>query len=586
MTKKVCVWGVVLLLMVGASVLSNGQSEIKNPDAIITLTAFPITTLDPSWHYETSSAAVLSQIYETLITYKGSSATEFEPLLATEVPSLENGLISEDGLTYRFPIRKGVRFHNGNELTPEDVEYSFERMMVMDRTGGPAYLLLEPLLDVSSLTDEDGNFVVGFEQIDQAVEVEGDYVVFHLATPCPSFLSIIACNWAGLIIDKEWTIEHGGWDGTEATWKDFHNPAKKEDTALFNIANGTGPFMLERWDPGQEIVLKRNDNYWRGPAKIERLVRRIVYEWSTRRMALLAGDADIVYVPAMYIPQVEGVEGIKVIKPLPQLFVTGIMWNQDINLEGNPFVGSGQLDGEGIPADFFKDIDVRKAFSYSFDWDAFIEEGLLGLGRPLASPIPPGIDYYNPDQQGYQYDPEKATEHFKRAFGGEVWEKGFKLVIAYNTGNEARKLAGEILERNIEALNPKFHIDVLGVTWPTLLDLRLTKRLPVYVAGWVADYPDAHIFVYPYMYSTGYYAITQGIKGYDALIEEGRRTLDPEKRREIYYKLQNLAQEDAIGLWYQVMGAYIGREWVKGWYFNPMFPADVLGANFYVMSKG
>jgi peptide/nickel transport system substrate-binding protein len=578
---------VVMVLVLTIGVLSNGQGqEVKNPDTIITVTAFPITTLDPSWHYETSSGAVLFQIYETLIFYKGTSATEYVPKLATEVPSLENGLISEDGLTYKFPIRKGVKFQNGNELTPEDVEYTFERTMVMDRTGGPAWLLLEPLLNVSSLTDEEGNFVVTFDQIDRAVEVEGDYVVFRLATPFPPFLGIIASSWAGLIIDKEWTIEQGGWDGTEATWKDFHNPAKKEDTALFDVANGTGPFMLERWDPGKEIVLKRNDNYWRKPAKVERLVRKIVYEWTTRRLMLLEGDADTVYTPAMYIPQVEGVEGIKVVKGLELLFVTGIMFNQELNMKGNTLVGSGKLDGEGIPSDFFRDINVRKAFCYSFDWDTFIEDGLLGLGKPLASPIPPGVDHYNPDQKGYQYDPEKAKEHFKKAFDGELWEKGFKLVAIYNVGNEVRKLAAEILERNIEALNPKFHIDVLGVTWPTMLDMRLTKRLPILVSGWVADYPDPHNFVFPYMHTTGYYSMTLGISGYDELIDEGRRTIDPEKRKEIYYKLQELAYEDAVSLWYQVLGASIWRDWIKGWYFNPMFPSDVLGAYFYVMSKG
>jgi len=577
----------MLVLVLTIGVLSSGQGqEVKNPDTIITVTAFPISTLDPTWTYETSSCAVIFQMYETLLFYKGSSPTNFVPMLATEVPSRENGLISEDGLTYKFPIRKGVRFHNGNELTPEDVEYTFERMMVMDRTGGPAYLIEEPLLDVSSLTDAEGNFVVTFEQIDKAVEVEGDYVVFHLAIPHPPFLSAVINYWSGSIIDKEWTIKQGGWDGTEATWKDFHNPAKKEDTALFDAANGTGPFMLEKWDPGKEIVLVRNDNYWREPAKIERLVRKIVYEWTTRKMMLLKGDADIVYVPAMFIPQVEGVEGIEVSEPLPLLFVTGIMWNQKLNMKGNTLVGSGELDGEGIPPDFFADINVRKAFTYSFDWDVFIRDGLNGLGTPLASPIPPGIPYYNLEQEGYQYDPEKAEEQFKKAFDGKLWEKGFKLVAIYNVGNAARKLAAEILEQNIEALNPKFRIDVLGVTWPTMLDMRMTKRLPLLVSGWVADYPDAHIMVYPYMSTTGYYSATLGISGYDELIDEGRRALDSEKRKEIYYKLQELAYEDAVSLWYQIMGVHISRDWLKGWYFNSMFPSDVLGAYYYEISKG
>lgn len=106
-------------------------AQIKNPDTIITLTIGEPDTLNSHFAYDTASGEVLGQIYECLIEYVGSSVVEMAPRLATAVPSLENGLIKDGGKTYIFPIRKNVKFHNGAVLTPEDVDYSFEKGFVL-----------------------------------------------------------------------------------------------------------------------------------------------------------------------------------------------------------------------------------------------------------------------------------------------------------------------------------------------------------------------------------------------------------------------------------------------------------------------
>ncbi|RLE12907.1 ABC transporter substrate-binding protein, partial [Candidatus Aerophobetes bacterium] len=127
-----------IMLVAGMAVVST--AEVKNPDTLIVADIGTVDSLDPAWAYDTASGARIFNIYETLITFKGESTDEFVPLLATKVPTVENGLISPDGLNYTFPIRKGVKFHNGEPLTPEDVEYSFERAMVQDRDGGPVWM--------------------------------------------------------------------------------------------------------------------------------------------------------------------------------------------------------------------------------------------------------------------------------------------------------------------------------------------------------------------------------------------------------------------------------------------------------------
>ncbi|MEM3907793.1 MAG: ABC transporter substrate-binding protein, partial [Nitrososphaerota archaeon] len=260
-------------------ITTPARPPIKNPDTIIEATIGEPETLDPAWAYDTASGEVIFNIYETLIFFNREKVDEFIPMIAEKVPSVENGLIKDDGRTIIFPIRKGIKTHAGGEITPEDVEYSFERTMVQDRDGGPVWMLLEPLLGVESTRDpETGEIVVTFDQIDRAVEVEGNNVVFRLAKPFPTvtFLQILSQTWAS-IVDKECAIQNGAWPGTEENWQDYNNPETPE---LQEIDCGSGPFKLERWEHGKEVSLVRFDDYWRGPAKIARAVIKKVDEWS------------------------------------------------------------------------------------------------------------------------------------------------------------------------------------------------------------------------------------------------------------------------------------------------------------------
>jgi peptide/nickel transport system substrate-binding protein len=108
-------------------------------------------SLDPYFQYDITSNEPVKNVYENLLAWEGESVTEYKPHLATQVPSQENGLISADGRVYTFPIRKNVKFHNGNSLTPEDVEYTYERAMIFDRAGGPSWMILEPLTGYSTI---------------------------------------------------------------------------------------------------------------------------------------------------------------------------------------------------------------------------------------------------------------------------------------------------------------------------------------------------------------------------------------------------------------------------------------------------
>lgn len=165
-------------------------------------------SLDPVYSYDGVTHGLLINVYDTLLKFDGASLTDLLPSVSAAVPSKDNGLISADGRTYTFPIRKGIKFQGGEDLTPEDVRYSLLRFLLSDVSGGPSSLLLEPILGVSSTRNDKGEIVVDFKEAANAVRVEGDNVVVTLKRPFAPFLSIVA-RW-GYIVSKEGGLR-GAW---------------------------------------------------------------------------------------------------------------------------------------------------------------------------------------------------------------------------------------------------------------------------------------------------------------------------------------------------------------------------------------
>lgn len=578
--SKVC-WLLVVALIATAMVLpacaGEKAVEIKNPDTFISASIGSPETLDPAYAYDTASGEIIQAVYETLLFYDGGNTTKFVPMLATEWTT------SADGKTYRFKIREGVKFQNGNTLTPEDVEYSFERGMVQDYGGGPQWMLFEPLFGVGVASSRTDKGLLSLDEIKSKVEVDGQWVQFNLASPYEPFLQILANSW-GSIVDKEWCIANHDWDGTQASYEALNDPPSG-GSPIHAIMNGTGPFKLERWEPGVETSLVRNDDYWRAPAKLERVLFKVVDEWTTRKLMLEAGDADYVYVPRAYIDELEGVSGLTVYKDLPTLQCDAFFFQFAIGPEST-LVGSGKLDGKGIPLDFFTDINVRKGIAYAFDWETYLKDALKGEGQQVGSSIVEGLSYYDPNAPRYTLDLDKAAGYFKAAWGGEVWEKGFTFTLAYNVGNLARKTASEILQENLVSINPKFTVLIQAMQWPTFLANSRAGLLPMFTVGWLADYPDAHNFVFPFMHSTGVYSGRQHYSNaeVDDLIAQGILAATPAERESIYRRLDQLYYDEVPSFIIdQPLGRRYFRDWVTGWYYNPVLPSAL--GNIYTLGK-
>ena len=557
----------------------NGEtSDIRNPDAFVIASSNDIASLDPAYAYDTSSNGQIENIYETLVEFDRDSTSEFIPSLATE------WTVSDDGKTYRFKIREGVSFHNGNPLTPEDVEYSFERGMVQDYVLGPQWMFFEPLFGLGNYTSRTGNGLIPLEDIKNKVEIDGQWVQFNLAIPYEPFLQILASSW-GSIVDMEWCIENGDWDGTEESYEALNDPMPG-GSPIHSITNGTGPFMLGYWDPGTEIRLVRNDDYWGAPASFERVITVIIEEWGQRRLMLESGEVDCAVIPSGEIPYMREMPGILAYEDLLTLTNQAFIFQFGID-PTSTLIGSGQLDGNGIPTDFFSDVDVRKGFAYAFDWDTYIPTAMGGYGEQISSPIVQGVPYYKPDWPSYELDLAKAEEHLRAAWDGLLWENGFEMTLVHVAGDITGKTACEILQYNLYEINPLFKINIQLMGWPAMFAQMDRGGLPMYLSGWTADYPDPHNFVFPYMHSDGLFANSQGYSNglVDDLVEQAISSSNHSERQMLYDQIAELYYDEVPSIMIiQFVGVFFFRDWIQGFIHNPIRP--VYEDYAYYLSKG
>jgi len=564
---------------------AQGQA-VKNQDTFIYAAFGEPETMDPHYAYDDASHQVtLWHVYETLVFFNGSSTGQFVPMLSTTVPSVQNGGLSRDGKTYTFRIRSGVKFHDGTAMTAEDVKYSLLRFMFMDRDCGPSWILLQPILGVDVTRDDKGTLNTAlFTEADRAIRVQGDTVTITLKSPFAPFMGIVA-QWSS-VVSKKWAIAQGDWNGTAATLRRLNNPTKPDDTPFFSKGNGTGPFRLVEWDRGtRQTILERNTGYWRAPAKLRRVIIRGVDDFGARRLMLQQGDADAISVNRNELPQVEGLPGVRIVDDLSVLSNVGVFMTLKIDTTGgNPDVGSGRLDGNGIPGDFFADVNVRRGIAQALDYNTMLRDCYRNKGFVGRGPIPRGMLGHNTNQRWYEFNRERATAAFREARGGQIWNTGFKFTILHNAGNTVRECVARVLKSGIESLNPKFQVDVRSITWATYLAQYRQSKLPLFIIGWGADYPDAENFVAAYQHSKGTYSGAQGYNNPEAdkLIEQVRNETDPAKRRAMFYKLGEIAYNDVITINIDAVGLRVMRSWVRGWYHNPAFLHQY---NFYPMSK-
>jgi len=327
-------------------------------------------SLDPAWDYETSGGEIIQNVYETLVFYKEDSASELEPMLATEVPSIENGGISEDGLTYTFHLREGVKFHDGTAFNASAVKYSIDRAMYYDDPESPGWILTQ-VLDPENTS---------------SVEVVDEYTVrFNLQFPYTPFIYCLAYTVASIVSPTYVEANGGVQPRSENNWMDTH-------------MCGTGPFMLDEWaQDSTYIVLKKNPDYWGDEPALDTVRVEYVDEYNTRYLALTSGIADYIYAPREHASDLMNreSEGIKVLTGTPTFDVNFFGFNQAMKP--------------------FDDLNVRKAFCYALDYETYYNQIQSGITSPMQGVIPKGMFGHDYDLPIYTHDLTKAKEYLKAA---------------------------------------------------------------------------------------------------------------------------------------------------------------------------
>ena len=513
----------------------GGDGEIRNAGLIVHHQNAEPTSLDPARTEQGEKGeAFIDNVYERLLDV-GTDGPDLIPSLATEVPTTENGLVSEDRLVYTFPLREGVVFHDGTDFSADDVVFSWERVMTMNLPEGQAAALVD--------------------SVESVVAVDDFTVEVTLTEPDASFLYSVVLNTAASVVSPEAVEENGGVVAD--------TPNEWMDTNMV----GTGPYTFGEWRRGESLSMDIFEGYWGEPAKAN--VRwDITPEESSRVLALIAGDADIIDLSPSNVTDVEEAEGVSII--------TGGLLLEPIHLGFN--MRSDDLpSGDTIPADFFADKRIRQAFNYAFDYDTYINSFLDGYGARYTAYVPQGVFGYDESAPVYEYDLEKAAELMEQT---PYWEQGFTVSVLVQAGEPEFEGVALLMKDGIEKLNPNFRVNVVNQA-ETQFDEALGAD-PVPYALWVKNADpgaDPHQFFDPHQHPDGDWGSKHGMRdAYEDpdriadLIAAGKATVNPDERFEIYAELQRLLYEDPMWVYAAQEGlAFPYRTWLEGFVVNPLW---------------
>lgn len=533
--------GAALAGALAAATAPAFAQEVPNPGLFVYAADDEPTSLDPAAvEPGEGGETVIFQVYDRLLEIAPDSPT-LVPSLATEVPSLENGLVSEDGLTVTFPIREGVVFHDGTPLTADDVKYSWDRVMTMALPEGNAGLLIDSIAGTAA----------------------PDPLTFQvtLKEASASFLNSVPVAMVASIVSQDAVEANGG------------VVAGEPSTFLSGDMVGTGPYRLTAWNRNENLQLEIFDDYWGEPAKLDVRID-IGADADIRVLGLRAGEYDSIETDPSFISDIEGAEGVSI-------YSEGLLL-EPLHIGFNLNIAEGTLPPEDtIPLDFFHDPRIRQAFNYAFDYEGFLNGPLGGYGALSPHYISIGLFGYDPEAPVYRTDLARAEELFREA---GVWDEGFTVSIIAEEGN-LFALTALVLKDSLENLNPNFRVNVLAVA-ESVFDDALVQE-PLEYAMWAkngdpAADPDAYLQAY--VHPDGEWGRVHGMRnGYRdpdriaSLIDQAAVELDTERRAEIYAELQRLLYEDPMWIIAAQEGVVMAyRDHLKGFVMQPLWPRPSL----------
>lgn len=431
--------GVCAAALMGNPALAD---DIKQGGEMTVTYKDDVSTLDPAIGYDWQNWSMIKSLFDGLMDYVPGT-TELRPDLA------ESYEISEDGKIFTFKLRKGVKFHNGRELTAQDVKYSIERV-VNPATQSPGAGFFATVKGVEEASAGKGGELSG-------ITVQDPHTIrFELTRPDATFLHVMALNFAH-VVPKEEVEKHGA---------DFgKNPV------------GSGAFKLAEWTLGQRLVFERFTDYWNeGLPKLDRITFEVGQEPVVALLRLQNGEIDV---PGDGIPPAKFVE------------VTNDPNFKDLIIRGGQLhTGYVTMNVKMAP---FDKVEVRKAVNMAINKDRILR---IINGRAVAAnqPLPPSMPGYAKDYAGYAYDPEGAKKLLEQAGLGD----GFSTEL-YVMNTDPQPRIAQAIQQDLKAIGITASIKSLAQANVIAAGGEENQAPMIWSGGmaWIADFPDPSNFYGP-----------------------------------------------------------------------------------------
>jgi peptide/nickel transport system substrate-binding protein len=428
-----------------------------------------IFTFDPYNTQDDYSIFTELQVYDRLVKLSADGKS-VEPELSTEWK------VADDGLSATFTLRDGVKFSDGSPLTADDVVFSLTRAI-----------------------DQEGSWGFLFSPVKSVTMVDAKTVSFQMSEPFAPLLPALS-TFAASVYSKA-NFEKAG--------------AQAGEQPL-----GTGAFMLEKWDKGNQLVLAKNPNYWQpGKPYLDKVVFTVVGDDNARVLQLTSSTADVIdFVPPNQVDQVTGGGG------------------QIERVDGTA-VGWLTLNEAKKPLD---EASVRCALAYAVDRQAIADTVYFGLATPAKSIIPSTTLYYDADTDPITFDLDKAKELLSKS----SVPTGFPLEATVPTGDSTRLNIAQIWADSLKQIGVTLKINQLEGT--TAQEQYNTEKYTVRISAWTNDTPDPDEMMGAGLDYEVQNALHTGYHSDEVrdLVLAGRKELDSAKRQETYSEIQRKVNQD------------------------------------------
>jgi len=512
----------------GTSSGGAGGMPVKGGTLTVTFQGEP-TGLDPAIAWELESNCIERVTYQQLLTYAsttGAAGAQLVGDLATEVPSAANGGITQGGKVYTFHVKKGVKFAPpvNREVTAQDFKYSIERMLKSPLA--PATYFYTGITGAQDFVDGKAQEVKGLKVVDPYT------LQVTLDKPDVAFLYSFTLTFTSAI-PKEWVDKWG----------------KRVDRHPL----GTGPYIIQSWTPGQEIVAVKNPN-WTG--KGQQYVNEMHFEFSanpsTALLKLERGDVDLLgdpIPPADYLRTKASPEWGKYVVSAPLINSFYVF----LNVLEKPY------DNQKVRQAINNAINTQK-----------IQKLLAGQVVAANQIYPKGMPGYQEGKQYYAYDPAKAKQLLAEA----GFPNGFKTTFYTHNVDPFPKISQSI-QNDLAAVGIQATIKQMDrATYWNMVALK-SSHFGIGLTDWRMDYPDPSDWIGPLFTNPvdnganlSFYSNPQ----VNQLYESSKSELDPAKRIDMYKQMEDIIMNDAptVPLYQEVWTDMYGKN-TGGFYIQPVW---------------